>query len=48
LNTNDNIAEYFNTNNGEDDSESSDIDQNALSIILMEQYSTRFENVKHM
>jgi len=50
LNTNVNIAEYFKTNFCEDNSDSSEenIDQNALSVILMEQYSTRFENVKHM
>ena len=50
LNTNENIAEYFKTNFCEDNSDSSEenIDQNALSVILMEQYSTRFENVKHM
>ena len=49
MNTDENIAEYFITNFEDNSSESDDnIDQNTLSVILMEQHPLRFENVKHM
>ena len=49
MNTDENMAEYFKTK-WDDDSDSSNdnIDQTTLSVILMEQYPLRFENIKHM